>query len=187
MKAVELGPVAAGERTQPASDLFLIFAGANIVATTLVTGASLVPAFSTKAALALIAVGSVAGAALVAALVPVGPLLGVPSVIAARAALGRTGAAALALLLYVTNFAWIALNNVIAASACAQVAGGQAAVRPGRSRSVWPPPRSSPWDRERWAGRTAWRCRSWEWWASCWWSAASACRPASGRLVGTAA
>ncbi|HEX6739917.1 MAG TPA: cytosine permease [Vicinamibacteria bacterium] len=130
MKAVELGVVEAGQRTQPAFDLFLIFAGADIVATTLVTGASLVPAFSTGAALGLIAAGSVAGAALVAALAPVGPQLGVPSIVAARAALGRRGADLLALLLYLTNFAWIALNNVIAASACAVVAGGAAAVKP---------------------------------------------------------
>jgi purine-cytosine permease-like protein len=130
VKAVELGPVPAGERTQPASDLFLIFAGANIVATTLVTGASLVPDFSTRTALVLIGVGSVAGAALVAALAPVGPRLGVPSVVAARAALGRRGADLLALVLYVTNFAWIAINNTIAASACAQVMGGARAVRP---------------------------------------------------------
>ena len=130
MKAVELGPVGTAERTQPATDLFLIFAGANIVATTLITGASLVPAFSTPTALGLIAAGSVAGAALVAALAPVGPRLGVPSVIAARAALGRRGADLLALLLYVTNFAWIALNNVIAASVCARLAGGPGAVKP---------------------------------------------------------
>jgi nucleobase:cation symporter-1, NCS1 family len=129
VKAVELGPVPAAERTQSATDLFLIFAGANIVATTLVTGASLVPAFSTRAALVLIALGSVVGAGLVALLVPVGPRLGVPSVVAARAALGRRGADLLALLLYVTNFAWIALNNVIAAQACAHVAGGPASLR----------------------------------------------------------
>jgi len=90
------------------------------VATTFVTGSSLVPAFAVREALALVVVGSVMGAALVAALAPVGPRLGVPSVVAARAALGVRGAGALALVLYVTNFAWIALNNVIAASACAQ-------------------------------------------------------------------
>ena len=39
MDPVQLGPVPPHERTQPAFDLFLIFAGANIVATTLVTGA----------------------------------------------------------------------------------------------------------------------------------------------------
>jgi purine-cytosine permease-like protein len=101
------------------------------VATTLVTGASLLPAFSVREALGLIVAGTVLGSALVAALAPVGSRLGVPSVIAARAALGRTGAAALALLLYLTNFAWIALNNVIAASACAAAWGG-----PG-TRRAW--------------------------------------------------
>src|SRR6185295_545397 len=64
------------------------------------------------------------GSALVAVLAPLGPRLGVPSVIAARAALGFRGAALLALVLYFTNFAWIAVNNVIAASACARIAGG---------------------------------------------------------------
>ena len=131
MQAVDVGPVPAEARTQSPFDLFLIFAGANIVATTLVTGASLVPAFSIPEAFGLIAIGTVAGSALVAALAPVGPRLGVPSVVAMRAAVGFQGATALALLLYVTNFAWIALNNVIAASACARVWGG-----PG-SEKLW--------------------------------------------------
>ncbi|HUG53503.1 MAG TPA: cytosine permease [Vicinamibacteria bacterium] len=124
MRAVEVSPVPAEARTQSPFDLFLIFAGANIVATTLVTGASLSPAFSLREALALIAVGTVAGSALVAVLAPVGSRLGVPSMIAVRAAVGFRGAAALAVLLYLTNFAWIALNNVIGASACARVWGG---------------------------------------------------------------
>jgi purine-cytosine permease-like protein len=131
MDPVHLGAVAAHERTQPASDLFLIFAGANIVATTLVTGASLAGAFPLRTALTLIVAGSVVGAALVAALAPLGPRLGVPSIIAARAALGIPGASLLAVVLYVTNFAWIALNNVIAGSACAAVAGGP------RSERAW--------------------------------------------------
>ncbi|HEV7499027.1 MAG TPA: cytosine permease [Vicinamibacteria bacterium] len=126
MQAADLGPVPAEARTQSPLDLFLIFVGANIVATTLVTGASLVPAFSAAEVLALIALGTVVGSALVAALAPVGPRLGVPSVVAMRAAVGFRGAMALAVLLYVTNFAWIALNNVIAASACARVWGGPA-------------------------------------------------------------
>jgi NCS1 nucleoside transporter family len=126
MQAADLGPVPAEARTQSPLDLFLIFVGANIVATTLVTGASLVPAFSVPEVLALIALGSVIGSALVAALAPVGPRLGVPSVVAMRAAVGFRGATVLAVLLYATNFAWIALNNVIAASACARVWGGPA-------------------------------------------------------------
>jgi purine-cytosine permease-like protein len=124
LKAADVGPVPAAERTQSATDLFLIYAGANIAATTLQTGAALVPAFGTRAAFLLVAAGSVLGSAFVASLSPIGPRLGVPSVVAARAALGRRGADGLALLLYVTNFAWIALNNVIAASACVAAFGG---------------------------------------------------------------
>jgi NCS1 family nucleobase:cation symporter-1 len=126
MNPADLGPVRPAERTQSPLDLFLVFAGANIVATTIVTGASLPPALSTRDALLLVAAGAAAGAALVAALVPSGVRLGVPTVVAARAALGRWGAAVVAAVLYLANFAWIALNNVIAASACAQMLGGRA-------------------------------------------------------------
>jgi purine-cytosine permease-like protein len=125
MNPADLAPVPPARRTQPAFDLFLIFAGANVVATTLVTGASLAGSFPARTALALIAAGAVGGAALVAALAPIGPRLGTPSIVAARAALGRRGASLLALVLYLTNFAWIALNNVIAASACAAAWGGR--------------------------------------------------------------
>ena len=51
--------------------------------------------------------------------------------IAARAPLGYRGAQVVSGLLYLTNFAWIAVNNQIAASACAQVLGG-----PGSAR-IW--------------------------------------------------
>lgn len=129
MQAADIGPVAAADRRQSPLDLFLIFAGANIVATTIQTGASLVPAFSFPAAAVLVAAGSLGGALLVAALSPLGPRFGVPSVVVARAALGFRGAAAVALVLYVSNFAWIAVNNVIAASACARVAGGPGSER----------------------------------------------------------
>jgi purine-cytosine permease-like protein len=128
--AADIGPVPSSGRRQPAFDLFLIFACANVVATTFQTGASLVPAFGLTSALGLIAVGGVSGSLGIAILSAVGPRYGVPSVIAARAALGMRGAGIVALLLYATNFAWIAVNNVIAASACAQVAGG-----PGSSRA----------------------------------------------------
>jgi len=69
-------------------------------------------------------------------LAPLGPRLRVPSVIAARPALGIAGAGLVAVVLYVTNFAWIALNNVIAASACARAAAvwlGPA----GASQTAW--------------------------------------------------
>lgn len=123
MNAADIRPVDPAAQTQSLFDLFLIFVGANIVATTFQVGASLAGSFSTRAAFGLIVIGSVAGAALVAALAPIGPRLRVPSVIAVRPALGIRGAALVAALLYLSNFAWIAVNNVIAASACARAAG----------------------------------------------------------------
>jgi NCS1 nucleoside transporter family len=136
VNAADIRPAAPAEQTQSTLDLFLIFVGANVVATTFQVGASLASSFSLPATMALVAVGSVAGAALVAALAPLGPRLRVPSVIAARPALGITGAALVAVVLYVTNFAWIALNNVIAASACARV--GAAWIGPAAgSQTAW--------------------------------------------------
>ena len=129
MHAADLGPVPTGERTQSPFDLFLIFAGANIVATTLQVGASLAFSFDVRQAMSLVAIGTLFGTALVAALVPLGPRLGVPSIVAARAPLGLRGAGLVAILLYLTNFAWIAVNNAIAASACARLAGGPASER----------------------------------------------------------
>ena len=122
MNAAAIRPVDRAGQTQSTADLFLIFVGANIVATTFQVGASLVPSFSLRTAIALIAAGSVAGSALVAALAALGPRLRVPSVIAARPALGITGAGLVAVVLYVSNFAWIAINNLIAGSACARAA-----------------------------------------------------------------
>ena len=121
MRPVDLSPISADDQVQRPFDLFLIFVGANIVATTLQVGASLPPTFSLSVALMVIAVGAVGGAALTAALAPIGTRLRVPSIVAARAPLGLSGAQTLALLLFVTNFAWIALNNVIAASITARL------------------------------------------------------------------
>jgi purine-cytosine permease-like protein len=136
VNAADIRPAAPAAQTQSTVDLLLIFVGANIVATTFQVGASLAASFSVPATMTLVAVGSVAGAALVAALAPLGPRLRVPSVIAARPALGIIGAALVAVVLYVTNFAWIALNNVIAASACARV--GAAWIGPAAgSQTAW--------------------------------------------------
>lgn len=131
MQPVEIGPIPVHERTQRPIDVFLIFAAANIVATTLQVGASLESGFSFRTAIIAIAGGVLAGSAIVASLAPIGPRLGVPSIIAARAVLGIRGAAIVAVFLYLMNFAWIALNNVIAASAATQVAGGS-----GRAWSI---------------------------------------------------
>ena len=98
-----------------------MFAAANIVATTLQVGASLGGVTATASMFGVVAAGAVLGAGLVAVLAPVGSRLGVPSMVAARAVLGHTGAGLVAAVLFVTNFAWIAVNNVIAASVCARL------------------------------------------------------------------
>ncbi len=123
MQPVDLAPVSPEDQKSSPLDLFLIFVGANIVATTLQVGASLPASFTARVAFTVMAIGAVGGALLTAVLAPVGSRLRVPSIVATRAALGASGAQALALLLFVTNFAWIALNNVIAASITTQVTG----------------------------------------------------------------
>lgn len=130
MDAADLSPVPESQRTQSPFDLFLIFAAANVVATTMQTGAALGSRHAIGENAMLIAVvGAVFGAMLVAVLAPIGSRTGVPSMIAARAPLGYRGAQIVAALLYLTNFAWIAVNNQIAASACAQVLGGPDSAR----------------------------------------------------------
>lgn len=116
MNAADLEPIPAEGRTQSSLDLFLIFAGANVVATTFITGATVKAGLSFTSSMLAVVLGSLIGGGLVALLVPVGSKWGVPSIIALRAPLGRPGAHTVALILYITNFAWIALNNVIAAS-----------------------------------------------------------------------
>ena len=129
MDAADLAPVPESQRTQPAFDLFLIFAAANVVATTMQTGAVLGARYGPGNVVVLVVAGACFGALLVALLAPVGSRSGVPSMIAARAALGYRGAQVVAALLYLTNFAWIAVNNQIAASVCAQVFGGSGTAR----------------------------------------------------------
>ena len=121
MQAADLSPVPVEGRTQSGWDLFLIFAAANIVATTMQVGASLGAGLAPGRMLAVVAAGACLGAALVAALAPVGSRLGVPSMIAARDPLGIAGAQIVAVVLFVTNFAWIAVNNAIAASVLARM------------------------------------------------------------------
>ena len=123
MHPVDLSPVGREAQTQRPFDLFLIFVGANIVATTLQVGASLPTTLSLPIALGVIGVGAVGGAALTAVLAPIGTRLRVPSIVASRAPLGFSGAHLLALLLFLTNFVWIALNNAIAASICVRLTG----------------------------------------------------------------
>jgi len=129
MNAADLSPVPESQRTQSPFDLFLIFAAANVVATTLQTGAVLGSRYGSTEATTLVVAGAVFGALLVALLAPVGSRHGVPSMIAARAPLGYRGAQLVAALLYLTNFAWIAVNNTIAASVAAQLLGGDSSAR----------------------------------------------------------
>ena len=129
MDAADLSPVPEAHRTQSPFDLFLIFAAANVVATTMQTGAALGLQYGEGPAITIALAGAVFGALLVAVLAPVGSRTGVPSMIAARAPLGYRGAQIVSGLLYLTNFAWIAINNQIAASACAQVLGGPDSAR----------------------------------------------------------
>ncbi|MFN7978741.1 MAG: cytosine permease [Vicinamibacterales bacterium] len=121
MQAADLSPVPVEARTQSGWDLFLLFAAANIVATTMQVGASLGSGLAPERMLAVVVAGACLGAALVAALAPVGSRLGVPSMVAARDPLGFRGARLVAGVLFVTNFAWIAVNNVIAASVLARM------------------------------------------------------------------
>lgn len=129
MDAADLSPIPESQRTQSAFDLFLIFAAANVVATTLQTGAVLGSRYGSTDAVVLVVSGALFGALLVALLAPVGSRFGVPSMIAARAPLGFRGAQLVSALLYLTNFAWIAVNNTIAASVCAQLLGGESSAR----------------------------------------------------------
>ena len=129
MDAADLSPIPESQRTQPAFDLFLIFAAANVVATTLQTGAVLGSRYGSTDAVVLVVAGALFGSLLVALLAPVGSRFGVPSMIAARAPLGLRGAQLVSGLLYLTNFAWIAVNNTIAASVCAHLLGGESSAR----------------------------------------------------------
>jgi len=122
--AADISLVPEASRTQPPFDLFLIFVAANVVATTLQTGAALGSRFGGSAAILLTIGGAAFGSLLVALLAPVGSRYGAPSMIVARAPLGARGAQVVSAVLFLTNFAWIAINNQIAASACAAVLGG---------------------------------------------------------------
>ena len=107
-------------------DVLLVFAGANIVTTTLVTGGSVGNAFSWPRTVLVIVVGTLAGVALLALLARLGPRFGLPTMVLLRQPFGDRGAEAISFLLLITNFAWIALNNVIAARALAGIVPGSA-------------------------------------------------------------
>src|SRR5262245_30021918 len=103
MDAADVSPVPEAQRTQPPFDPFLIFVAANVVATTLQTGAVLGSKFGGRGALLITVAGAAFGALLVALLAPVGSKFGVPSMIAARGPLGLRGAQLVAGVLFITN------------------------------------------------------------------------------------
>ncbi len=121
---LDLEPVPAAERRATFRDVALVFAGANIVTTTLVTGGALGQQVTFPAVFWVLAAGLLVGTLPIAWLARLGPRYGVPTMVLLRSVFGRRGAAAIALLLVVTNFAWIALNNAIAARALARLLPG---------------------------------------------------------------
>ena len=92
---LDLSPIPLERRTASFQDVLLLFLGANIVSTTLVTGGSLAGDFSLAEALILIALGIVLGTAPIALLATLGPRYGLPSMVLLRHPFGRTGAAAI--------------------------------------------------------------------------------------------
>jgi hypothetical protein len=129
LNPVEIGPAPEAERTQSPLDLFLIWAGADIVATTFVVGASLAGSFDTFTALLLIGVGSLAGAAMVASLAPARPAPG-RAVDRGRARGARHPRRGPDRVPDVRDqLRVVAINNVIAASVCAGFWGGPATER----------------------------------------------------------
>ncbi len=104
----------------------LLFAGANVVSTTLVTGGSLGVAAPWSTILIAVLGGVLLGTIPIALLARLGPRFGLPSMVLLREVFGERGAGGVAAILVLTNFAWIALNNVIAASALERLTGGSA-------------------------------------------------------------
>lgn len=122
---LELSPLPLNRRRSSVLDVLLVFAGANIVTTTLVTGGSIGTSFSLADGAALVFIGTLVGTGILALLSRLGPRFGVPSMVLLRQPFGDRGSQAISLLLVLTNFAWIALNNVIAGKALANLAGGE--------------------------------------------------------------
>lgn len=121
----ELDPIPEARRSAGVLDVALLFAGANVVTSTLITGGALgTMGLSATSRVAAMFCGVLLGTLPIALLARLGPRTGLPSMVLLRRPFGRHGAAAISALLVVTNFAWIALNNVVAAGAVAHLLGG---------------------------------------------------------------
>ena len=122
----DLQAVPSDERSASTLDVALIFAGANVVTSTLITGGTLgLMGGSFWQLVAIAMVGVLVGTLPIAVLARLGPRTGLPTMVLLRRPFGSAGAAAISLLLVLTNFAWIALNNVVAAQALSGILGGQ--------------------------------------------------------------
>lgn len=122
---LDLQPVPPEQRTASFADTAGVFAGANIVATTLATGGTLALVAPGAIGPWALAAGLLIGTLPTAILARLGPRTGLPTMVLLRQPFGTAGAAAIAALLIVTNFAWIALNDVIAARALHGILGGE--------------------------------------------------------------
>lgn len=121
----DLDPIPNARRSAGVVDVALLFAGANVVTSTLITGGALgTMNLVGPTRLAAMLCGVLLGTLPIALLARLGPRTGLPSMVLLRRPFGRRGAAAISVILVITNFAWIALNNVVAAGAVAQFVGG---------------------------------------------------------------
>lgn len=121
----DLTPVPDSRRSAGIVDVALLFAGANVVTSTLITGGALgTMNLSSSARMAAMLCGVLLGTLPIALLARLGPRTGLPSMVLLRQPFGRRGAEAISMILVTTNFAWIALNNVVAAGAVAHLVGG---------------------------------------------------------------
>ncbi len=122
----DLKPVPADRRSASTLDVALLFAGANVVTSTLITGGTLgLMGGSVKQLVGIALLGVVIGTLPIAILARLGPRTGLPTMVLLRQPFGLMGAGAIAFLLVITNFAWIALNNVVAAQAMTAIVGGE--------------------------------------------------------------
>ena len=121
---LDLAPVPLDRRTARWYDTALLFAGANVVSTTLVTGATLGAVTDLETAVWIVLLGALFGTLPIAVLARLGVRTGLPSMVILRGPFGTGGAAGISALLVITNFAWIALNNTIAAAALRALFGG---------------------------------------------------------------
>ena len=121
----DLTPIPDRQRSAGVIDVALLFAGANVVTSTLVTGGALgTMNLGGAERLGAMLVGVLLGTLPIALLARLGPRTGLPSMVLLRRPFGHRGAEAISVILVITNFAWIALNNVVAAGAVAYLVGG---------------------------------------------------------------